>query len=374
MDAFNDTFEKCKLLDGCTYQLNDSNTVFYSRQFSVHIFADFGNSTITLDINNRIMNYMTNICHILSLIGFSGILATYIAFEKWRNQLKNKFITQTSLTFGLHIIMFIVFHLPSRISSKVWCIILGSGLQYATLASFFWMLVTAIHAYLLFVVVFDSYSIRRFYFKSIIACWGIPFIPIIICILKTPERYKTDEDQYCEQSRHLLTYPGILLPIVCTTLINIILYLRILCSISRKKTVRATVRESAELRHFKFTFFFFFFLGFSWIFGLIAIIPGINRIFEIILWYLFSLTAPLHGFVLFMFFIVLNTSTRNLWMNLFHQNSLMRPYITRTDTTKNLIYTIPTATDAKGRTRVIPDAGSGLASDELIEQSPAVSV
>lgn len=278
-----------------------------------------------IEKHTRALNTITLVGSFLSITGVVGIWITAMVFSNWRRKAGTKVLLQLSTAIALPLVFIVISNIDERMflkveggyeiaeNNKTMCIILGSLLHYSILASFMWMLITAVLQFVRYVRVLGVSRPSRFMFKFASIGWGIPLIPVIIVLSIDFESYVPSTSTYKP-----LCYPkgfyflfGLLLPICIILLVNVILFILVLHSISRGSNEKMKPTDMdlvcAQLR---LSVFLFFLLGLTWIFGIFSFSNNI-------LWsYLFCLTATLQGFVLFIYFIVCDPATRNLWIAL----------------------------------------------------------
>lgn len=143
---------------------------------------------------------------------------------------------------------------------------------------------------------------------SFIFGWVIPFIIVLTCVLIAPNSYVYENSNICYPS-DLTLYLGVILPISILLLSNIVIFILIVRSINRKAPSSTRTNETKiNLAKLRLTILLFFILGLSWTFGLLATWTGLLTFS-----YLFCLTASFLGFVLFVYFILINPVTRRYW-------------------------------------------------------------
>lgn len=292
-----------------------------------------------LDVKHeKVLNIITLIGSFLSLLGIIGIWITATVFESWRKKTGTKVLLQLSISIALPLILIIVFNLDNSIIVEsqgshivprnmiALCVGLGAIFHYSVLANFVWMLITAILQFIRYVRVLGVSRPSRFMIKLTIIGWGLPSIPVIIVLMIDYETYVPNPS-----SRRSFCYPnglymisGVVIPICMILFVNIILFLLVIKSISKSSDMQATDR-SLVCAQFRLSIFLFFLLGLTWIFG-IASFSG-----KLIWSYLFCVTSSVQGFVLFIYFIICDPYTRNMWM------AVMKPELTRS---RNSVTTI----------------------------------
>lgn len=279
--------------------------------------------------HDKPLNIISLVGSFLSLLGIMGIWVTASVFHAWRKKAGTKVLLHLSASIALPLLFMIVFNLDSTIFevkdgittltdySKAMCISLGALLHYSVLASFMWMLITAVLQFIRYVRVLGVYRPSRFMIKFTLIGWGIPLIPVIVVLILDTENY-VPILVAAREYKYSICYPSgfylivsVIVPISIILLINVTLFILVICAISKGpdgKMRRADLDLiGAQLR---LSIFLFFLLGLTWVFGIISFSNNI-------IWsYLFCLTSTMQGFVLFIYFVVCDAQTRNLWVTL----------------------------------------------------------
>lgn len=287
-----------------------------------HTLTD-GDEYIVLDMSHQIaLDFITLLGCSLSLVGILGIFTTAILFKSWREKHSSIVLLQLSAAVGLQmtLLLFVnteysAMYLVSE-ERRLLCIGMGALLQYSILVAFSWMLITAYLQFMRYVKVLGEMRPSRFFLKSFLIGWGVPLIPVLLVVGLAPSSYvkhiELQSEGICYPSGNAL-YFGIILPIGLIILANLIIFLMVIFNIlfGPGGKLRATDRD-LTLAQLRLSVLLFFLLGLSWIFGLLASTKA-GLVFS----YLFCLTATIQGFVLFVYFIVLDPGTRRLWRNFF---------------------------------------------------------
>lgn len=265
--------------------------------------------------HNKVLNTITDVLLLLSLVGQILVCLTGCLFRKWWSSRANRITVQICIGFGLQTSFFMIADSSRFQLRNSACIAVRAILQYITVATFLWLLSLAVHIYRKIVIVFEHKTIKHFFIKSLIANWGLPVIPMLMCLVLSPQIYKLPGQEVCESTKRIILYNGVVAPMVMVVIANTVLYIKILITMWRKGNIRSTVKKS-EMRQIICSVFFFFFMGLTWSFALIASIPELNKtIVGVICWYIFCSTAPMNGMVLFTFLILLNQRTRQMWVD-----------------------------------------------------------
>uniref|UniRef100_A0A1B0CK17 Putative g protein-coupled receptor n=1 Tax=Lutzomyia longipalpis TaxID=7200 RepID=A0A1B0CK17_LUTLO len=309
------------VLCGCSHLTDFASLVMgaYKNDIPLNKLSIHKNHLIALDV-------ITTVGCSLSIVGILGIWITAIFFKSWRQRTGSKVLLQLSAAIALQMFLFLFINAEYvlkdylNVNQKIICITLGALLQYSVLVVFSWMLIIAYLQYLRYVVVFGNRKPAHFTIKSIIVGWIMPTVPVFLVIGLDMTSYlppKKDFHGFCYPQGNSL-YLGILLPIALILVANLGLYIAVIYSITRKMDGRKNSRkkkqriQKAQLR---LSVFLFFLLGMTWVFGFLIYT---HRSPYIIFEYLFCLTATIQGFVVFVYFVILDPATRNLWENFFY--------------------------------------------------------
>ncbi|XP_063359808.1 adhesion G-protein coupled receptor G2-like [Cydia amplana] len=247
----------------------------------------------------------------LSLFGLLMIVLTAIMFRSWRSDFNNKIWIQLTVALLINVISFLIIVFSKFEDYNSFCMTVGIILHYAVLASFCWMLVAAVISYRKLVLIFATDPRRRL-LKASAFSWFFPLIIVLILLIVAPQSYtKRFEDHtptgaFCYPSG-LALWLTVFAPIAIVVISNWILFTLILRSVFGTKKIQKHGDSSEMFRRASVSCLLVFLFGLPWIFGLFA--------YNIVAAYLFTLTTSYQGFVLFIFFIIINTKTRGMWLN-----------------------------------------------------------
>lgn len=260
-------------------------------------------------IHGAILNVITLIGSVLSIVGLSLILLTFLIFPSWRTPQGHKLIVHLSLAIISLLTTFVVG--VDNFENIHACRATAIFLHYFLLTAFCWMTVEAYYQYQRLVVVFQVYT-PRFLLKVSMLAWGTPLIPICFVLLYDVESYTGDEG-YC-WLRPTVFYLSALLPITMLLMLNLYLFAFLFRSIAAiGQGLRTNQSERKQAREKLIACLFnFILLGLSWSFGFFAIGPTNSLFYS----YMFCLTTTLQGFFLFVFYVVRDPQTRRLWTKL----------------------------------------------------------
>lgn len=276
-----------------------------------------GSDVIITKFHSRALNTITLLGTALSGLGIIGIFITAICFRAWREKASTKVLLQLSFAIALQMILFSFFSTEKHTynldtdSERRSCIATGASLHYSVLVTFSWMLITAFLQFKRYVIVLGNLKPERFFLKSSIVGWGMPLIPIAIVLVIDPGLYIPEKYFIC-YPQGLAFYFSVLLPVGLIVIANLVIFIFVLYNILQSGSSNAgSLRKSEHnmtLSQLRVSIFLFFLLGLTWIFGLLA-----SSQTTVLFSYLFCLTATMQGFILFLYFIVMDPITRNLW-------------------------------------------------------------
>ncbi|XP_042216045.1 uncharacterized protein LOC121862116 isoform X2 [Homarus americanus] len=261
--------------------------------------------------NQLALDIITIIGCCLSIIGLLLVFTTFFLFKKWRRSLSNKILVNLSFSVFCSVVIFLAG------INQTWNLILcrgvAVGLHYFILASFGWMLVEAVHQYLKFVKVFGTY-IPRFLWKASVCAWGIPLLPILTLLVYDSSLYDSNNDYNGDAKICWMSAKGFkfafLPPLIATMTVNLIIFSKIIHgAVCGRARVTSTMSERVLfMNQLRMAVCVFFLLGFTWIFGLLAVCQ-----IRIVFSYLFCIFNTLQGFFLFLFHVFRERSARKYW-------------------------------------------------------------
>ncbi|KAJ9586011.1 hypothetical protein L9F63_020349, partial [Diploptera punctata] len=257
--------------------------------------------------HEAILDVVTLIGCYLSLIGLGLIIIAFILLRRWRDKSHDiKILFSLSLSLFVMYLLFLIGINQSSI--KGLCIAFGASLHYFILTSFCWMLVVAYHNYLKFYRVIGIY-IPQFMLKASFSAWITPVIPVIIIVSINPELYA--DKKFCWVHSEAFYY-GFLVPVCLIWLLNLIVFVKILCNICvRQIQTNRAGQQSLIVSQVVLSLFLFVILGLSWIFGFFAAAQS-NVIFN----YLFCFTTTTQGFLMFLFFALLEKKAKDKYIKM----------------------------------------------------------
>ncbi|CAG5011324.1 unnamed protein product [Parnassius apollo] len=261
--------------------------------------------------NEDALELITIIGCCLSIFGLFMVGLTAAIFRTWRRDYSNKIWLQLCIAVLFHVVCFLVVIFAKFEQNNVGCMLLGVALHYSILASFCWMLVAAVLSYRRLVLVFTRDASHKLLRASAFS-WGAPCAVVGILLSIAPNSYAGRFEEmvpsgtFCYPSG-LALWLTVYAPIALMLLANWTLFCLIVRSVFASRRIQRHGDSNEALRCASVSCLLVFLFGLPWVFGLFA--------FNIVAAYLFTLTATYQGFVLFLFFVLGNKKTRDLWLN-----------------------------------------------------------
>ncbi|KAH8318835.1 hypothetical protein KR074_007448 [Drosophila pseudoananassae] len=276
-----------------------------------------GRQTVTPDIHDYILDILTNVGLFLSLGGIFIIFLTAIVFRHFRRMASTKILLNFCFALAIQLIVFLVVSnvkildqvkLKERFNIDE-CIFMGALMQYLLLVVFIWMLIIAFLQFKRYVTVVGVSHPDHYILMSAIVAWTLPLVPTLLVVFLDGQSYiPTDPSQELP----IICYPsgrglglGVILPIGLVTSVNTLIVGFIFWKVDQNLIQR---KIKIQMRLFALQFFL---LGISWIFGLFVVLG-----FGIVFSYLFCITTPLQGFILFLYFVAFKKDNQMAWMRL----------------------------------------------------------
>lgn len=254
----------------------------------------------------------------LSILGLIGVGVTALLFRSWRRDYSNKIWLQLCISIFIMSLSFLVIIFAQFEEYDVMCMLTGIFLHFSVLSSFCWMLVAAVLSYRRLVTVFSIDASHKLLRASAFA-WGVPCAVVGILLSVAPHSYsgrlddKNPTAAFCYPSG-LALWLSVFAPIALMLFVNWTLFALIVRSVfasRRNHPNRLGNRHSSDkheaLRCASVSFFLVFLFGLPWLFGMFAM--------NLAMAYCFVILSTFQGFVLFLFFVLGNKKTRDLWLN-----------------------------------------------------------
>ncbi|XP_015832941.2 adhesion G-protein coupled receptor G6 [Tribolium castaneum] len=259
------------------------------------------------DYNDYILEIITIIGCSLSLFGIFNVFLTAMCYKQWYHKTGTKILLNLCLAILLESICIQLSEIKPLKTHQNLCKIIGMILHYVVLSKFTWMLIYALLQYYRFVKVIGVIP-QKLVLKSLILGWGVPLVLVFLVGLTNDQSYVSESFELC-YPRGLLLCFGVLLPICVIVVANISIFCVIMYNVSN--TVAGN-RKLLKPRLY-LALLLFSVLGIPWVFGFVAELLN-GSVLKIVLFYVFCVTATLQGFVLFLFYVVLNRETRYFWV------------------------------------------------------------
>ncbi|XP_075148153.1 uncharacterized protein LOC142222085 [Haematobia irritans] len=295
---------------------------------------DFSDEILITSVHQEALDIISLVGCSLSLLGLIGIWITAALFKSWRAQASNKVLLNLCVALTLQMILFLFVNtddvsetlVERHLYSK--CVLVGALLQYSILVLFTWMLLIAILQFQRYVTVIGIQRPKHYIAKSAVLAWGLPLIPTLLVALIDPKSYVPPEYQLVTDTG--ICYPsgaglhfGVILPVSLVIGANLAIFIYVFYSISR--TLSLTLQRSEKklvIKQIRLSVLLFFLLGLSWIFGIFSFMK-----MGIVFSYLFCLTATMQGFVLFVYFVILDEGSRKCWQEVLCPNRAQKKAI-----------------------------------------------
>ncbi|XP_045783619.1 adhesion G-protein coupled receptor G2-like isoform X2 [Maniola jurtina] len=258
-----------------------------------------------------VLELLTVIGCCLSIFGLIMVGVTAAMFRSWRRDYSNKIWLQLCISIFLLVLSFLVIIFAKFDQYSIACMLIGVVLHYSVLSSFCWMLVAAVLSYRRLVLVFTRDASHKLLRASAFA-WGVPLAIIGILLSAAPSSYagrfeeKMPSGSFCYPSG-LAMWLAVYAPIAFILLVNWTLFALIVRSVFASRGIQRHGDSNEALRCASVSCLLVFLFGLPWIFGLFA--------FNVVAAYFFTFTATYQGFMLFLFFVLGNKKTRDLWLN-----------------------------------------------------------
>lgn len=236
----------------------------------------------------------------LSFVGILGICLNAIVDYKWRQIPSSIVIVCFSITIGLQLILL---YLADILKNYEVCVPIGIALHYTVLSEFCWMLVIAVLQYKRYVQVFYNHM-NHLVAKSAIFSWGVPLPIVVTTYVIDPTTHKENPNLCYPSGIMLISF--VISPVAVVLLINCIIFVLILKSICIRKTKAYGGKDNESHLQVLLGILLFFLLGISWVLGVAVALDGTMTF----VMYLFTLTTSFQGFVIFMYFVLLNDKAK----------------------------------------------------------------
>ena len=310
--------------DGCnTNQTNGSNTATIQIQCSCFHLTNFA---VLVDISERISPYNTSnpplppeidiiskIGISLSLFGLVTTVITLLFIKKIRQKDVSKYHIQLCCALIGMLLVFVIG--IDRTEHFGGCVTASVFIHYFTLAAVMWMGAEALFMFQKLVLVFFKATTRYTVVLSLI-CWVAPLIPVIIPLaidrnfLVKRIHMNNSTSGFCFINNTGVFFGAFLGPILLVLSFNMIIFIVVIVILVKHQFRRAKEqsRKFGGLKLMINVTSIAFLFGLTWIFGALTVVNA-NQAFQI----MFALTNSFQGFLIFIFFCVLNSDVRIVW-------------------------------------------------------------
>lgn len=271
-----------------------------------------------------VLGIITKVGLIISEIALGITILTFLVFKHLRNGRGQQVLVNLSVAMFCSDILFLVG--VDRTESRAGCIVVAVLLHYFILVTFMWMLVEGVLQYLRFVKVLGTY-IPNFMKKSMIPAWGIPLIPVVICLAIDYDMYYGGNG-YCWLSWKPFLY-AFIIPVAVVILANFIIFFMVLCNLCCRRKHKGMASNQSERKmaflHFQAAISILVILGLTWVFGFLTVDDT-----RIVFHYLFAIFNAFQGLFIFLLFTAREKQIRKAWKKMCCRSS---PYKTSTSGT-----------------------------------------
>jgi hypothetical protein len=252
-----------------------------------------------------ILDLITKVGMVLSVIGIVVIVLTAVIFKQARDNKANKKIIINICCCWIFLI--ILFYMTDKVGEGVYCIITGILLHYMVLVMSCWSLTISVTSYRRFKMICHDH-VAHVVMKSCVFSWGVPFIIVTATAILHYETYDKKfgtSSKICYPKNNYLKF-AVCTPIMVVLTINLIVYILIMKSLFfGNQNIRRNVSKNSHQKK-KLMILLFFMLGLPWIFGVIGL-------YKDDFMYLFCIVSPWQGAVMCIFFVFISAEVRMLW-------------------------------------------------------------
>ena len=302
------------------YEILSNKSVAICQYFKVHLTTE----TRQTILNNEVLGHITLVSFLLSILSLIFLLVTYILFPQLRT-LPGKNL----MNFSANLLLLELFWLPSSFtevrSDKPTCMALAVVEHYFLMASFVSMSVIAFHTCKVFarrlLAPKKSEGHERKLFCMYLACvWLVPGIFVGICVVLDYQdvvKVGYGKSEICWLTEDKAYTYFVIIPIAVLLLFNIIAFV-ISAIYLRKHGQNTAARQASGNRRSNFLIYIKLstLMGFTWLFGLMALVVTSTAVF----WYFFVIFTSLQGVFVAVAF-VMNVKTFGLYKQWYSSGS-----------------------------------------------------
>ena len=318
------------------YEILPNASIEVCQTFKVHIIAK-ARQTIREDLA---LGYITFISFLLSILCLIFLLVTYILFPQLRT-LPGKNL----MNFAATLLFFMVFWLPSSFSEvrsdKPSCTAMAIMEHYFLMALFVSMSVIAFHTCKVFARNLPAPKMsegheRKMFCAYLASVWILPGVFVAICVVLDNQdvvKLGYGESEICWLTENNAYTYFVTIPIAVLSSFNIIAFV-ITAVYLRKHGQNTAAKQASGNRRSNLSIYVKLstLMGFTWLFGLLALVVTSTTVF----WYFFVILTSLQGVFVAVAF-VLNAKTFSLYRQGYqkYNSSSRTPITTRRNITTN---------------------------------------
>ena len=301
------------LYDYGEYEILSNKSVAICQEFKVRIRITKTRPTVR---DNEALGYITFISFLLSILFLIFLLVTYILFPQLQT-LPGKNI----MNFAASLLLFQIFWLPSNftevLSDKPTCTAMAIMEHYFLMASFVSMSVIAFHMCKVFARSLPAPKMsqggeRKLFRMYLALVWLLPGVFVGTCVVLDNQdilKIGYGESEFCWLTENNANTYFVTIPIAVLLLFNIIAFV-IAAVYLRKHSQNTAAKQASGNRRSNLPIYtkLSTLMGFTWLFGLLALVVTSTTVF----WYLFVILTSLQGVFVAMAFVV-NAKTFGLY-------------------------------------------------------------
>ncbi|XP_074593426.1 latrophilin Cirl-like isoform X2 [Brevipalpus obovatus] len=310
-------------LNGCQLiQTNQTHTVCECDHVNTFaILMDITGDEQTISTTSILLYH--NIAQIGCMISsiFLGLsLATFLLFKNLRT---DRTCIHTNLCLCLLVVQMIFIFGIDQTNSGLICTVIGCILHYFLLATFMWMLIEALHLYLMLVEIFEPDSSRLpLYF---VLSYGLPLVDIVLTIVFAFDAYGTGNGKFgplvCCWLADKIALWSFIVPVIIVLISNFICLIIAQCTICRTMSspfLHKQVKHQDKIKRIR-----------SWVRGSFAVLCGLTLCWSfgvcylfmpnLMIAYSFALSNILLALLIFTYQCICNSCVRNEYGRFFGQ-------------------------------------------------------
>jgi hypothetical protein len=296
------------------YEILSNQSIAICQEFKVRVIHETRSPQTIRD--NEALGYITFISFLLSILFLIFLLVTYIFFPQLQT-LPGKNL----MNFAASLLLFEIFWLPSNFtevrSDKPTCTAMAIMEHYFLMASFVSMSVIAFHTCKVFARSLPAPKMskgheRKLFGTYLALVWLLPGIFVAICVVLDNQdvvKLGYGESEICWLTENNAYVYLVTIPIAVLLLFNIIAFV-IAAVYLRKHSQNTAAKQASGNRRSNLSIYakLSTLMGFTWLFGLLALVVTSTTVF----WYFFVILTSLQGVFVAMAFVV-NAKTFGLY-------------------------------------------------------------